>query len=32
MTACIEGNEEHEFFAKIMRDYVVPSIDPSSGP
>ncbi|MFM8808303.1 MAG: serine hydrolase domain-containing protein, partial [Chthoniobacterales bacterium] len=32
MTACIEGDEEHEFFAKIMRDYIVPSIDPPSGP
>jgi CubicO group peptidase (beta-lactamase class C family) len=32
MTACIEGDKEHEFFAKIMRDYVVPSIDPPSGP
>lgn len=32
MTACIEGDREHEFFAKIIRDYVVPSIDPQSGP
>ena len=32
MTACIEDDKEHEFFAKIMRDYVVPSIDPPSGP
>jgi CubicO group peptidase (beta-lactamase class C family) len=31
MTACIEGNEEHEFFAKIMKDYIVPSIDPPLG-
>ena len=32
MTACIEDDNEHEFFAKIMRDYIVPSIDPPSGP
>ncbi len=32
MTACIEGDKEHELFARIMRDYVVPSMDPPSGP
>lgn len=32
MTACIEDNEEHEFFAKIIKDYIVPSIDPPIGP
>jgi len=31
MTACIEGNEEHAFFATIMKDYIVPSIDPPLG-
>jgi hypothetical protein len=33
MTACIEGDEEErEFFAKIMKYFIVPSIDPPLGP
>jgi CubicO group peptidase (beta-lactamase class C family) len=32
MTACIESGDEGEIFAKIMRAYVVPAVDPQGGP
>jgi len=31
MTACIEGDKEHVFFEQLMRDYIVPSVDPLPG-
>jgi CubicO group peptidase (beta-lactamase class C family) len=32
MTACIEDNDENVVFGEIMRDYIIPSIDPPPGP
>lgn len=32
MTACIESGDEVEIFAQLMRDYIVPAVDPQAGP
>jgi CubicO group peptidase (beta-lactamase class C family) len=32
MTACIESEDEHEVFGRLMRNYIVPAVDPLGGP
>lgn len=32
MTACIESGDEGEVFGRLMRNYIVPAVDPPGGP